>query len=68
MQVQGSPQGEYTLDRDETCYTSLVPAPPREHSFYYWVIPKDVPESLLREQKNSLQSWDLMPTRLFGLN
>lgn len=31
-----SQSGEYTLHRDETCYTTLVPAPPREHTLYYW--------------------------------
>ncbi len=48
VQVQGPQSGEYTLYRDETCYTTLVPTSPREHTLYYWVVPKEIPESLLR--------------------
>ena len=44
--VQGPQQGEETLYRDETCYTRLLPAPQREHTLYYWVVPKNVPDSL----------------------
>lgn len=46
--VQGPQQGEEMLYRDESCYTRLVPAPQRKHTLYYWVVPKDVPNSLQR--------------------
>lgn len=46
--VQGPQQGEEMLYRDESCYTRLVPAPQRKHTLYYWVVPKDVPDSLQR--------------------
>lgn len=45
VQVQGPQQGEQFLYRDETCYTRLLPAPQREHTLYYWVVPKHVPDS-----------------------
>lgn len=44
VRVQGSPSGEYTLFRDETCYTTLAPAQQREHTLYFWVIPKNIPK------------------------
>lgn len=44
--VQGPQKGEETLYRDETCYTRLLPAPQRKHTLYYWVVPKDIPDSL----------------------
>jgi predicted O-methyltransferase YrrM len=46
--VQGPQQGEEMLYRDESCYTRLVPAPQRKHTLYYWVVPKDIPDSLQR--------------------
>jgi SAM-dependent methyltransferase len=49
VRVKGPSKGEYTLYRDETCYTSLVPASAREHTLYYWTIPKQIPQSLLKK-------------------
>lgn len=39
VRVKGPQQGEEMLYRDESCYTRLVSAPPREHVLYYWVVP-----------------------------
>lgn len=44
VRVQGPASGEYMLFRDETCYTTLAPAQQRQHTLYYWVIPKNIPK------------------------
>jgi 16S rRNA G966 N2-methylase RsmD len=46
VKVSGPKEGGRILYRDESCYTMLMPGPQREHTLYYWVVPKDIPESL----------------------
>lgn len=46
VKVLGPKQGENFLYRDESCYTTLAPSEQREHTLYFWVVPKDIPNSL----------------------
>ncbi len=46
VKVLGPKRGENFLYRDESCYTILVPDEQREHTLYFWVVPKYIPNSL----------------------
>ncbi|KAB8317036.1 class I SAM-dependent methyltransferase [Tolypothrix campylonemoides VB511288] len=46
VKVLGPKQGENFLYRDESCYTILLPDEQREHTLYFWVVPKNIPNSL----------------------